>query len=212
MTSQPGPPPALPPEAPADQLARCWRQGRAPDVHVFLAGAGALCAADVVRVLLVDQRERWRRGERPTAAEYLRRYPAVRADADGALDVVYGEFLRREERGERPDLAEYQRQFPELAESLRIQVGLHRALPADDEPQGAPTGDYPTPAALERPTVPGLEVLGELGRGAMGIVYQARQVALNRLVALKVILAGARADADQLRRFRAEAVAVARLR
>src|SRR5262249_48411832 len=103
-------------------------------------------------------------------------------------------------------------QFPELAESLRIQVGLHRALPADDEPQGAPTGDYPTPAALERPTVPGLEVLGELGRGAMGIVYQARQVALNRLVALKVILAGARADADQLRRFRAEAVAVARLR
>ena len=67
------------------------------------------------------------------------------------------------------------------------------------------------PAHRPAPTIAGYEIEGELGRGAMGVVYRARQVRLNRPCALKVILAGAHADPVAAVRFLAEAEAVARL-
>jgi truncated hemoglobin YjbI len=60
-------------------------------------------------------------------------------------------------------------------------------------------------------TVPGYEILGILGKGGMGIVYQARHLKLNRVVALKMILSGAHAGTEDRLRFRTEAEAVARL-
>jgi serine/threonine-protein kinase len=81
---------------------------------------------------------------------------------------------------------------------------------ADYHPQPA-THDTATPASDETLTLPGYDILGTLGRGGMGVVYHARQLALDRVVALKLVRNGATLDAEQRERFTIEGRALARI-
>jgi hypothetical protein len=86
---------------------------------------------------------------------------------------------------------------------------LKEQRPGDDLATLA--SEHSTVPSYSLPVVPGYEILGELGRGGMGIVYKARQVALDRLVALKMVVSQGPAGEAEIRRFHAEAEAVASL-
>jgi len=81
----------------------------------------------------------------------------------------------------------------------------------DYDPRKTQPLEAPGAGPTDIPDVPGYEIIAEVGRGGMGVVYRARQKGLNRIVALKMILGGAHAGPVTLARFRAEAEAVARL-
>jgi serine/threonine protein kinase/WD40 repeat protein len=120
------------------------------------------------------------------------------------------EFLGRYRNGERPSLKEYVDRRPDLA------AEIHEVFPAmammenialADESLEAPAS--PTPPALEQ--LGDYRILREVGRGGMGVVYEAEQVSLGRHVALKVLPHKALLDARHRRRFEREAKAAAKL-
>jgi WD40 repeat protein len=86
-------------------------------------------------------------------------------------------------------------------------AGPRATLPIEPTPRQSTSKQ----SSARRPDLPGYEILAELGRGGMGVVYQARQLRANRLVALKMILSGEYAGATDRERFRVEVEAVARL-
>jgi WD40 repeat protein/serine/threonine protein kinase len=141
---------------------------------------------------------------------------AAPAAEDPRVIRALEEYLAAFEAGRRPDRREFLAGYPEVAEALAecldglefVQAAAPRlSLEAEARPAGAVL-----PGDLLPATVLGdFRILREVGRGGMGVVYQAEQVSLGRPVALKVLPLAAALDARQLQRFKNEAQAAAQL-
>ncbi len=147
--------------------------------------------------------------------------PSASSNHEERLSALLESLLDQSQHGTSPDWESVEREHGELAAELRqlwatamIAEDLGSMLDLEDPAAVAasehrPAGNSSTAAGPER--VGDYELLEELGRGGMGVVFRARQVSLGRIVALKMILQGELASETDVARFRAEAEAAARL-
>lgn len=153
--------------------------------------------------------------------------PASEMDRDSRLVRLIDELLDAARRGQQPAFEEVARQHPDLVAELRelwgtallaedlgsladeitIVPGIHR-VPGFVKVDPLPSADVNAAPVRE---FGDYELLAELGRGGMGVVYRARQISLGRIVALKVLLRGEHASAADIARFLHEAGAAAAL-
>jgi predicted ATPase len=178
-----------------------WQQGLRPVIEDYLPVGDGLRSRLLPELVHLDLEMRLKGGEPARVEEYLARYPELTADR-AALGLIAAEFTLRRRGEPHLDGEEYLRRFPnfhrELAEHLAgsTVIGSRADRPTPRRP--------PNPADEAVPEVAGYEVLGLLGRGGMGVVYQAQQQSLQRLVALKFLPAECARDPVWLERFQRE--------
>jgi serine/threonine-protein kinase len=144
------------------------------------------------------------------------------------LQSILASYFEAAERGAAPERRVLLDRYPELANALAdffavqdrvwelvapFRTDDRHLAPAETERHTIPydTDALCTSSPEPRPRIGDYELLGEIARGGMGIVHRARQRSLNRPVAIKVMRGGRLASADDARRFRNEAEAVASL-
>ncbi len=174
-------------DAACDRFEAGWRGGDRPLIEDFLGATTGLGRCVLLRHLLnLELDYRGALGESPGPSEYRRRFPGY----DDLIDSIFDEFLPHSKIVDGSD-----------SETLaRTAYGGSSSGPAATQP----------PEFLQN--IPGIEILSELGRGGMGVVYKARQTRLNRVCALKIIRPGGNNGALFRARFLAEAETIARLR
>ena len=128
---------------------------------------------------------------------------------DPRLAELLDDYLSQLHAGRRPDRAALLREHPELAGPLKCLEALEGLVPvaADDFVTLPDPFDSRLPRDFGR-----YELMAEIGRGGMGVVYKARQKAVDRIVAMKMILATHLASPEHIRRFQVEAWAAAHVR
>ncbi len=165
---------------------------------------------------------RLRAGQDCRAEQLLAEIPNVHQAREAALELLYTEFVVRQELGYPPDPQEWYRRFPQWRTDLEELFQIHQYVcdQAEQTPPAPRTTAVVDSADTRHdvlgvvsrfPAVDGYELLEEIGRGGMGVVYRGRQLRLNRIVALKLMLATELDGIDGSARFQNEVEAAASL-
>lgn len=185
-------------------------------------GPGSLAAARRIHAACERFEADWKARPRPRVEDYL----GVPDDPDQPhlLEELAGlEIELRISLGERPSASEYLARFPRnatviarLFDEPELDPGLAATELWPPPHRDGPPSAAPASASASAPPVQGqrlgkYELIAELARGGMGVVYKARDTALNRVVAIKMILSGAMATEAERERFRREAALAAKL-
>jgi serine/threonine protein kinase len=219
------------------------------DIAAFLADHLDYPARQRMDVLLYDQVRGWESGGARKVEDYLAEFPEIQRDRTFIVDLIYNEYLRRQDRGESPDIAEFYARFPDFRQDLEPQFLIARMIgadsseiqasdaqadavsdvrpgvedeaakenradpPIDPVPQGAKAevdrflNNTPAPLSLGD-----FQLLKRVSEGGMGVIYRARQISLDRIVAVKFLKSVGRRSDKSVDRFWLEGRAVARLK
>jgi serine/threonine protein kinase len=167
-----------------DQFSAAWQEAdEPPDVADFLpAGPPALRRLTLVELVKVDLEHRWNGRRWPkTVEQYAQEFPELAAAGGVPCDLIYEEYHVRKQQGDDVTPEEYRVRFPARADELR------RLLEID-----APTHSTVLVAAARVPEfevgqkLDDFELVAPLGKGAFASVFRARQVSMQRTVALKI--------------------------
>src|SRR5262249_44804469 len=166
----------------------------------FLADLVAVPTDSLARRLWDDQRQRWAAGEKTMVEAYLAILPSP-THGGIILDLIYGEFVLRQEAAEKPTIQEYQKRFPHYATEIGRQLSFHKAL-SQCEIEAPPTADHETIIQKDAPNadrwatvspsrsavahtpppaevsnspsvIAGYKIVASLGEGGQGLVYRA---------------------------------------
>lgn len=199
-------------------LRSAWERGEFSDLaEPIQAAKTPKQAADLV---ISEQYYRWKHGDHRRIESYVQSYPSLRANPAALVEMLRAELVLRREFQETPKASDYETSFPEISSQIRALLDsrdpepVEATLGAADADLWKPTGKSLAPDA---PQISGYELLEELGRGGMGVVFRAKQLLADRMVALKIIRPDSLALLDPvsragvIRRFGAEARAAAKL-
>lgn len=139
-------------------------------------------------------------------SSYFAEASAVSNDKEYIIADVCDDYFARLDRGEFPVLEDYIRQYPDLSQEIRGAVQALMLIHASGDPSGSGVK-----AALLRPEIPGFVIGSEIGRGGVGVVYDAKQIKDNRRVAIKILKPQGHTSSTIRERFLREAEVSSRL-
>ena len=211
-----------------------WRADSPPNLAAYIAELSTDSRRSVLLELVrIDLERRWRCfgkqatdafPQTPSVEDYVARYPELGAAEELPVEILVDEYHIRQRWGDAPSPESYCQRFPTRSAELTTLLGeasaseetvtvLYEPLlsttvrPVSGEGRNVPSFAEPTPH--ER--FGQYELLEEIARGGMGVVYKARQSGVNRVVALKMTLAGQFVGDEECQRFLAEAEAAGQL-